>query len=79
MLALCGLVLSFLIRRRRIFVRASPAGSGASVAFGGLARTDASGGFAEEFVELANDMLAEHRAAEPAEPEQPSPQNTQGE
>jgi cytochrome c biogenesis protein len=58
--ALCGLVLSFLIRRRRVFVRVS----GSQVAFGGLARTDASGGFAEEFVELSNDMLAAHRAAE---------------
>jgi cytochrome c biogenesis protein len=60
LLALCGLVLSFLVRRRRVFVRVT----GSSVAFGGLARTDASGGFAEEFVELANDMLAAHRAAE---------------
>jgi cytochrome c biogenesis protein len=65
-LALCGLVLSFLVRRRRVFVRVagSPDG-GSAVSFGGLARTDASGGFAEEFAELANDMLTAHRAAEP--------------
>jgi len=70
-LALCGLVLSFLVRRRRVFVRADGTESGSVVSFGGLARTDASGGFAEEFVELANDMLAEHRAAEPDQ--QPPP------
>jgi cytochrome c biogenesis protein len=70
-LALCGLVLSFLVRRRRVFVRVSSADSGSAVAFGGLARTDASGGFAEEFVELSNDMLAAHRAAEPT-PSQPN-------
>ncbi len=64
-LALCGLVLSFLVRRRRVFVRVDGAQAGSVVSFGGLARTDASGGFAEEFVELANDMLAAHRGAEP--------------
>jgi cytochrome c biogenesis protein len=62
-LALCGLLLSFFVRRRRVFVRAVPAksGTGSVVTVGGLTRLDASGGFEEEFVELA----AEIAAAEP--------------
>ena len=50
-LALGGLLLSFIVRRRRVFVRAVPAASGAGsvVTVGGLARTDASGGFEDEF------------------------------
>src|ERR1700759_2027315 len=63
-LALAGLLLSFFIRRRRVFVRAVPAasGTGSVVTVGGLPRSDASGGFEEEFAELA----AEIAAAEPA-------------
>ena len=59
-LALGGLLLSFLIRRRRVFVRAVPAasGGGSVVTVGGLARTDASGGFEEEFAELAAELAA---------------------
>jgi cytochrome c biogenesis protein len=69
-LALAGLLLSFFVRRRRVFVRAVPAasGTGSVVTVGGLTRSDASGGFEEEFTELA----AEIAAAEPpghAEPE----------
>jgi cytochrome c biogenesis protein len=55
MLALAGLLLSFLVRRRRVFVRAVPAagdGQRSVVTVGGLARTDASGGFEDEFTEL---------------------------
>jgi cytochrome c biogenesis protein len=54
-LALAGLLLSFLVRRRRVFVRAVPAasGTGSVVTIGGLARTDASGGFEDEFASLA--------------------------
>ncbi|HWG03225.1 MAG TPA: cytochrome c biogenesis protein ResB [Trebonia sp.] len=57
MLALAGLLLSFLIRRRRMFVRAvaTPSG-GSAVTVGGLTRTDASGGFEEEFAELAAEL-----------------------
>lgn len=62
-LALLGLLLSFLVRRRRVFVRAVPAGGGdgpggggSLVTVGGLARTDASGGFEEEFAELAAEL-----------------------
>jgi cytochrome c biogenesis protein len=63
MLALAGLLLSFFVRRRRVFVRAVPAasGTGSVVTVGGLTRSDASGGFEEEFTELA----AEIAAAEP--------------
>jgi cytochrome c biogenesis protein len=59
MLALGGLLLSFLVRRRRVFVRAEPAeGGGSLVTVGGLARTDASGGFEDEFATLAAELVA---------------------
>ena len=63
-LALAGLLLSFLVRRRRVFVRAVPAasGSGSVVTVGGLARTDACGGFEEEFAELAAELAAQQRS-----------------
>jgi len=65
MLALAGLLISFFVRRRRVFVRAVPAASGAGsvVTVGGLTRSDASGGFEEEFAELATEISA----AEPAQ------------
>ena len=67
-LALAGLLLSFLIRRRRVFVRAVPAGDGGDgagrtrsvVTVGGLARTDASGGFEDEFAGLVAELRAAH-------------------
>jgi cytochrome c biogenesis protein len=70
-LALAGLLLSFLVRRRRVFVRAVPAdgsatvGAGAGdarsvITIGGLARTDASGGFEDEFAELVAQLQAAH-------------------
>jgi cytochrome c biogenesis protein len=66
--ALAGLLLSFLVRRRRVFVRVRPAnsdgagtGSGAVVQFGGLARTDASGGFESEFASLATELKSAHQ------------------
>jgi cytochrome c biogenesis protein len=73
-LALAGLLLSFFVRRRRVFVRAVPAaaGTGSVVIVGGLTRSDASGGFEEEFTELA----AEIAAAEPSDngqTDQPKP------
>jgi cytochrome c biogenesis protein len=59
--ALCGLILSFMIRRRRVFVRACAAPDGRTeVTFGGLARSDAAGGFESEFAELAKDLQTEH-------------------
>jgi len=68
--ALAGLVLSFLVRRRRLFVRAFPAseagedGAGrtaTSVEIGGLTRSDAAGGFETEFAELASDIMQQVR------------------
>ncbi|MBO0805795.1 MAG: cytochrome c biogenesis protein ResB [Nocardiopsaceae bacterium] len=69
MLALAGLLLSFLIRRRRMFVRAVAAdsGPGSIVTVGGLARTDASGGFAEEFAELAAELAGPDPPGDPPE------------
>ena len=71
-LALAGLLISFFMRRRRVFVRAVPAqsGTGSVVTVGGLTRSDASGGFEEEFAELA----AEIAAAEPGQTK-PDPGN----
>jgi len=74
-LALAGLLLSFFIRRRRVFVRAVPAasGTGSVVTIGGLTRTDASGGFEEEFATLAFEIAsAQAKQASPS-PGGPSP------
>ena len=72
--ALGGLLLSFTIRRRRVFVRArtgpSP-GRGTTVQVGGLARTDASGGFEAEFAGLAAELRSAHEQAAPV-PSAPS-------
>jgi cytochrome c biogenesis protein len=59
-LALAGLLLSFLVRRRRVFVRAKSVEEGSVVTVGGLARTDASGGFEDEFAELVAELRAAH-------------------
>ncbi len=55
--ALAGLLLSFLVRRRRIFVRtyADEAGH-TTVDVAGLARSDVGGGFEGEFAELSRDL-----------------------
>ena len=55
--ALGGLLLSFLVRRRRIFVRtyADQAGH-TTVDVAGLARSDVGGGFEGEFAELSRDL-----------------------
>jgi cytochrome c biogenesis protein len=66
--ALGGLLLSFLVRRRRVFVRVSAAGQGSAVQFGGLARTDASGGFEAEFATLAAELRAAHEQSAAAGP-----------
>ena len=58
--ALAGLILSFLVRRRRVFVRAATAADGSTeVTVGGLARSDATGGFDTEFAELTEQLRAE--------------------
>jgi cytochrome c biogenesis protein len=55
--ALAGLILSFMVRRRRVFLRAAPGPAGDTiVSFGGLARSDAAGGFEVEFAELTEDL-----------------------
>ena len=60
--ALAGLILSFLIRRRRVFVRAEARqDGGAHVTIGGLARSDAAGGFESEFAELAGLLCEEQQ------------------
>jgi cytochrome c biogenesis protein len=57
--ALAGLLLSFFIRRRRMFVRAYSDSDGHTVVdVGGLARSDPAGGFDEEFARLAEDFRA---------------------
>jgi cytochrome c biogenesis protein len=61
--ALGGLLLSFMIRRRRVFVRARPGQDGTTVQVGGLARNDASGGFEAEFAALAAELKAAHEQA----------------
>ena len=56
-LALAGLILSFMVRRRRIFVRAYADQEGTTVVdVGGLARSDAAGGFETEFAALAEEL-----------------------
>ena len=70
MAALGGLLLSFMIRRRRVFVRARPGPDGTVVQVGGLARTDASGGFEAEFASLAAELRSAHEQAAPAQPAQ---------
>ncbi|MGH3280106.1 MAG: cytochrome c biogenesis protein ResB [Trebonia sp.] len=66
LLAIAGLLLSFFMRRRRVFVRAVPAasGTGSVVTVGGLTRSDASGGFEEEFADLAAEISASESKAE---------------
>jgi len=57
--ALAGLLVSFLVRRRRVFVRAAArAGGGAAVEFGGLARTESSETFGAEFADLSAELSA---------------------
>jgi cytochrome c biogenesis protein len=77
-LALAGLLLSFFVRRRRVFIRAVPgaSGTGSVVTVGGLTRSDASGGFEEEFAELAAEIAGEQARGQ-GKPE-PSHQSEQG-
>ena len=66
--ALGGLLLSFMVRRRRVFVRAQAGPDGSAVQVGGLARTDASGGFEAEFASLAAELRSACEQATPAQP-----------
>jgi cytochrome c biogenesis protein len=59
---LAGLLLSFMVRRRRVFVRARADESGGTVVdIGGLPRSDAAGGFEEEFAGLAAEISGLHQ------------------
>ena len=53
--AIAGVMLSLGIRRRRVWVRVSPAGERTVVEAGGLARTEGRG-FADEFAELCRNL-----------------------
>jgi cytochrome c biogenesis protein len=77
--ALLGLILSFLVRRRRFFVRARAAdGGGTEVLLGGLARSDAAGGFETEFADMTAQFRTLHAASQTAEggPSAPVPSET---
>ncbi|MGD0686237.1 MAG: cytochrome c biogenesis protein ResB [Streptosporangiaceae bacterium] len=66
-IAIAGLLLSFSVRRRRVFVRAHAAPDGSTVVdIGGLARSDAAGGFETEFAALTAEMMASHGGSQPA-------------
>jgi cytochrome c biogenesis protein len=67
--AIAGLLLSFAVRRRRMFVRAAAGADGATlVNVGGLARSDAAGGFETEFAELTAEIRDSHGGAQLAGP-----------
>ena len=68
MTMMAGLLVSLVVRRRRVWVRIEPAGAGTvSVEFGGLARTDNSG-WGDEFERLTERLLEDRtEATEPAE------------
>jgi cytochrome c biogenesis protein len=62
--ALAGLLVSFLVRRRRVFVRAYPGGEGETIVeFAGLARTESSAAFGAEFAGLSAELSAALAAA----------------
>jgi cytochrome c biogenesis protein len=71
--ALGGLLLSFMVRRRRVFVRARTGQHGTTVHVGGLARTDASGGFEDEFASLAAELRSAHQAVQDQAAQAPGP------
>jgi cytochrome c biogenesis protein len=82
MTALAGLLLSFFIRRRRMFVRAYPGPDGRTVVdVGGLARSDASGGFEAEFATLAGELASAYQGTDSAAADpgsQPEPDSAAG-
>jgi cytochrome c biogenesis protein len=67
-----GLLLSFMVRRRRVFVRAGADAPGGTVLeVGGLSRSDAAGGFEDEFSGLANEIRELINAPAPPAPPRP--------
>jgi cytochrome c biogenesis protein len=66
---LAGLLLSFMVRRRRVFLRASTDETGHTIVdLGGLTRSDAAGGFEDEFAGLATEISGLHQASIDASP-----------
>jgi cytochrome c biogenesis protein len=65
---LLGLIASLFVRRRRIWVRASPTGGGTVVAVGGLARHDAER-FRAEFAALTSVLSGKLTATEHGQPD----------
>jgi cytochrome c biogenesis protein len=60
---LAGLLLSFMVRRRRVFVRAAADDAGGTIVdIGGLTRSDAAGGFEDEFAGLTAEIAGMHQA-----------------
>jgi cytochrome c biogenesis protein len=73
-LVMAGLLLSFMVRRRRVFVRASADEAGQTiVGLGGLTRSDAAGGFEDEFTGLAGELRGAHDAGPPGRQETAGP------
>jgi cytochrome c biogenesis protein len=69
-----GLLLSFLVRRRRVFVRARAGAEGETVVdVGGLSRSDAAGGFEDEFSRLAAEISGLVVPPTQPPPTQPAP------
>ena len=66
---MAGLLVSLLVRRRRVWVRLTPAAGTVNVELGGLARTDNSG-WGDEFERLTERLL--HGLAEPGVPTPPA-------
>ncbi|HYZ67652.1 MAG TPA: cytochrome c biogenesis protein ResB, partial [Mycobacterium sp.] len=64
---MAGLLVSLIVRRRRVWVRLTPAGTGTvSVELGGLARTDNSG-WGDEFERLTQRLLGDAATPQPRE------------
>lgn len=62
-----GLLVSLIVRRRRVWVRLAPGAAGTvNVELGGLARTDNSG-WGDEFERLTARLLADMGSAEPTQ------------
>ena len=77
-LALGGLILSFMVRRRRVFLRAAAGPDGQTIVnFGGLARSDAAGGFEVEFAELAEELRTAQDGVTRASGDGPGPAQAQ--
>ncbi len=66
--ALAGLLMSFMVRRRRVFVRAQTQDGRTVVMLGGLTRSDAAGGFEAEFDELSAEFMAKLGGVADGEP-----------